>query len=173
VHVLGRAVRGVHEEQVDVLAAQRRVLAHARLPAHVSSVQHHLPGPAGAGHSDLRRAAKSAGQSHGPGPGGAGRPGGAHRWGDLAGAVAEVEQEHDGAGALLARPTFSPWRGARRLRVRKQAAQGGHGRRTWLASMSVTRTPSTTTALSRGSARTRLAGMPKSWTSSFAVMGLQ
>ncbi len=95
----------------------------------------------------------------------------AHRWGDLAGTVAEVEQEHDGARALPARPALSPWHS--RLRVCKQAVQGGRGQRTWLASMSVTRTPSTTTASSRGSARTRLAGRPKSWTSSLAVMGLQ
>jgi len=45
VHVLERAVRGVHEKQVDVLAAQGRVRAHARLPAHVAGVQHHLQSP--------------------------------------------------------------------------------------------------------------------------------
>ena len=40
--MLGQAICSVHEEQVNAAAAQRRVLAQARVPAHVARVQDHL-----------------------------------------------------------------------------------------------------------------------------------
>ena len=40
--MLGGRIGGVQEEQVDAPRAQRRVLPHARVPAHVARVQNVL-----------------------------------------------------------------------------------------------------------------------------------
>lgn len=43
VHVLGAGIGGVQEEQVNLQALERRMLAQLLLPAHVSRVQDDLP----------------------------------------------------------------------------------------------------------------------------------
>ena len=40
--VFGRAVGGVHVQEVHFAGLQSRVISQARLPPHVSSVQYHL-----------------------------------------------------------------------------------------------------------------------------------